>query len=266
LEETIENEHDDHDKVEVLIMRVRPEAMTRFAILLLVAVCLTANAHAEASKADLRNELGITYAKEGHFEDALRSFSLVLAEDPEHAAALNNSANIYFVQGETERAQRLYERAIEAHPEEGGIRLNLGILLHSIGEEQESAARVRQGLELIGDPHEAYYILGLSTQRPSDNDRAADASELKASEIEDLLARAMADIPAGARKPGTESQTSSTQSTGMTTDGKSSAEPAQAAAASAPTIATRPGGAKASQVGPDIVADRLFWMSAPTHP
>lgn len=251
-------------------MRVRPKAMSLCAILLLAGTCLTTTAWSgtETSKAGLRNELGITYAKEGHFEDALRSFSLILAEDSEDAAALNNSANIYFIQGETERAQKLYERAIASDGAQGGIYLNLGILLHSIGNTQQSAARVRQGLELIGDPHEAYYLLGLSTQRPSDNDRAADASELKASEIEDLLARAMADIPAAARQSGTE-QASGASAAG--TDDKKMTESTQAARTStsstSSTIATRPGGAKASEAGgADIVADRLFWMSAPSHP
>jgi len=253
--------------VEVTIMR-RCRTMLTGGVALLLAACTVTAAHADATQANLRNDLGITYAKEGHFEDALRSFSLVLAEMPEHAAALNNAANIYFVQGATDRARTLYERAIAAQPDEGGIHLNLGILQHASGDDAASAASVRHGLELIGDPHEAYYMLGLSSQRPSSNERAADASDLKASEIEELLARAMADIPAAAKEGTPEATANKNAETASTSGTTTPASPA-ATQAAVPTVSTRPGGAKASdasETGANIVADRLFWMSATKSP
>jgi len=248
-------------KPEGSIMTMISKSIQTTILVLAIAVTATTTASADAAKANLRNELGITYAKDGHFDDALRSFSLILAEDPDHAAALNNSGNIYFVQGEMARAQKLYERAIQSESAEGGIHLNLGILLHSIGEDQASAASVRQGLDLIGDPHEAYYLLGLSKQPPSDNDRAADASDLQASEIEALLASAMADIPSAAK-----TQTTTPGATDK--DGKTinTTQTAATTAAAPKAISTRPGGAKASQAEGDIVADRLFWMSSPKNP
>lgn len=238
------------------------------ATVLATGVALSASVAEESSQESLRNELGITYAKEGHFEDALRSFSLVLAANPEHAGALNNSANIYFVQGEPARARKLYERAITAAPTEGGIHLNRGILLHSIGERQASAAAVRAGLELIGDPHEAYWLLGLSSRPPGADDRADDARALKASEIEDLLARAMADIPAAAREGNTATPEDTAPRPAAGEDAKvTSTTPGSSAPASpAATISTRPGGAKASQASSDIVAERLFWMSVSKNP
>jgi hypothetical protein len=163
------------------------------------------------------------------------------------------------VQGETARARKLYERAIAADAREGGIHLNLGILLHSIGESQASAASVRRGLELIGDPHQAYYMLGLSQRPPSDNDRAADASDLKSAEIEELLAAAMADIPTAAKESKSKTAVAPPAEPGKPTPNAASPS------ATALTVSTRPGGAKASEVAsdshPDIVADRLFWMS-----
>lgn len=228
-------------------------------LFLVLGVAMTVAVNADEAQSNLRNDLGITYAKEGHFEDALRSFSLVLAENPDHAAALNNSANIYFVQGETARAHKLYERAVAVDSQQGGIYLNLGILQHSIGEDEASAASVRQGLDLIGDPHEAYYMLGLSQQAPTDNDRAADASDLKSSEIEALLARAMADIPNAAKESKTAPNTPSLSATSQ--QAQKVATPSNAA-----TVSTRPGGAKASESGAEtsevVVAERLFWMSA----
>lgn len=239
-------------------MRVLLKSIQTSILLFVVGAFAATTASSEAAKASLRVDLGIIYAKEGHFDDALRSFSLVLAENADNPAALNNSANIYFVQGETERAQRLYERAIQAQSEEGGIYLNLGILLHTIGDDQASAVQVRRGLDLIGDPHEAYYLLGLSTQPPGDNDRAADASDLQASEIEALLASAMADIPSSAKNPAT--------GAGQTDKNSKTTQTSVTTASATQAISTRPGGAKASQGNGEIVADRLFWMSSPKNP
>jgi tetratricopeptide (TPR) repeat protein len=130
---------------------------------------------ADGEKLRLRNELGIVQAKGGHLEDALRQFSLVLAEQPEQPAALNNAANVYFLQGQTPRARELYERAIAAAPREGGLHLNLGVLLHAVGEEEASLTHVRRGLRLVGDVQNAYFLLGLSTQDAPESGVGADA-------------------------------------------------------------------------------------------
>jgi hypothetical protein len=94
---------------------------------------------------------------------------------------------------------------------------------------------------------------------PSDNDRAADASDLKSAEIEELLAAAMADIPTAAKESKSKTAVAPPAEPGKPTPNAASPS------ATALTVSTRPGGAKASEVAsdshPDIVADRLFWMS-----
>ncbi|MFQ5600443.1 MAG: tetratricopeptide repeat protein [Candidatus Krumholzibacteriia bacterium] len=229
------------------------------ATLGIVAICTVATswARVDVEKAHLRNELGVIYVKDGHLDDGLRYFSLVLVEFPDNAAALNNTANVYFLQGETERARGLYERAIQARPDEGGIHLNLGILLHALGEDSASAAHARRGLELIGDPQQAYYMLGLSSKRPDPN-RGSDEADLQEAEIEELLARAMAQIPVL-------SEDSTRADGAVDTD---EAKPAERGVDEVPAarrrMSPRPGGAKAAQARAEVDADRLFWMTLST--
>ena len=114
--------------------------------------------------AELRNELGIIHARGGHLDDALRQFSLLLADDPQSAVALNNAGNVYFLQGVHERAHELYMQARLEAPEVGGILLNLGILESAEGQKlkairilERAIASERLGRSAIG---EAHYRLG----------------------------------------------------------------------------------------------------------
>lgn len=221
---------------------------------LLLNLIAVGSARADLESARLRNELGIIHVRSGHLDDGLRNFSLILAEFPSAAAALNNAANVYFLQGDTEQARALYERAIEAAPEEGGVYLNLGILLHTIGEEEASANRVRKGLALVGDLQHAYFLLGLS-RRQSNQGRASDRGGLDAAEIEALLAKAMAEVPDAEPAPPAASGPPSENVTLASRDAEQKME-------------TRPGGAKAEAYDPDAGVDsqRLFWMDLRGRP
>ena len=227
---------------------------------LLIGSHLAGSGAADPEETRLRNELGMTYVQDGHFEDGLRTFTLILAEEPENPAALNNAANAYFLLGETKRARELYQRAIAARPDEGGIHLNLGILLHRLGEEEASTVSVRRGLELVGNVEEAYYLLGLSSQPPAKG-RSSETGDTHGAEIEELLARASTDIPASvkAKDPKPKDTTTAQQTTGQD---KASGEPASEDG----KIKTRPGGAKAAQAETKLDSSRLFWMKLPKNP
>jgi tetratricopeptide (TPR) repeat protein len=223
---------------------------------------------ADLEKLRLRNELGMVQAKGGHLEDALRQFTLVLAEAPNEPAALNNAANVYFLEGDAGRARELYQRAIAAAPKEGGVHLNLGLLMHAGGETEEGLAHVREGLLLIGDLQHAYFLLGLSSPTPGASGaeaaaaapaaggatpapdavastgapspgRAADEAGLRSVEIEALLARAIEKVP---HADSTATRVAVEQG-GMT---------------------TRPAGAKAAQI--ESSPQRLYWMPLAPRP
>jgi tetratricopeptide (TPR) repeat protein len=202
-----------------------------------------------------RLELGVLHAREGRYDDAHRQFALVLANSPGDARALNNAANVYLLEGATDRALELYARAREAAPREPGILLNLGIAHHLRGDRAESLRWLREGMLQMKDPREAYFLLGLSNAEHSD--RASEADRLQGAEIEALLDLALENVPSATVRPShsprDSSSTSSSQrdSTSELTgrDRKKATE----------RIAVRAGGTRADQAG-QLDAARLFWM------
>lgn len=217
--------------------------MRRSLFLLFCTLTLSGVICAHASEtAQLRNELGIIHARDGHLEDALRQFSMILANAPQSPMALNNAGNVYFLQNEHERARQLYEQAHLEAPKVGGILLNLGILEHLLGEKEASQRHVREGMTLVGDLDTAYYLLGLS--RSHGGERASDEAGVREVEIEALLAQAMAGIP------------------DAETDSDDAVENEQMAQDQ--TVATRAGGTKASEI--DTQVERLYWMTGEETP
>jgi tetratricopeptide (TPR) repeat protein len=244
-----------------------PAAITATLLGVLTALGASSAEAADSEKLRLRNELGIVQAKSGHLEDALRQFTLVLAEAPNEPAALNNTANIYFLNGETERACDLYQRASGSAPQEGGVHLNLGLALHASGDPERALAHVREGLRLVGDLQHAYFLLGLSSgpadeataggdasgaatggdapdARPAhaataaSQPRASDEAGLRGAEVEALLARALAKVPHA-----------DSTATRVVADG---------------AMTSRPAGSKAAQL--ETSPQRLFWMPMPARP
>jgi tetratricopeptide (TPR) repeat protein len=204
---------------------------------LLCTFLLLGAVHVNASEtSQLRNELGIIHARSGHLDDALRQFSLMLADDPQSPIALNNAGNVYFLQGNPERAYELYEEAHLQAPEVGGILLNLGILEHLQGDEEASRRHMREGMALVGDLETAYYLLGLSSSNAAS--RASDEAGLREVEIEALLAEAMAEIPDAEIEEEAEDQEALAQKA---------------------ELSTRAGATKAAQIGAQV--ERLFWMT-----
>ena len=188
---------------------------------------------------------------------SLRNFTLILAEDPNNAAALNNAANVYFLQGEADRANRLYRDAIESDPQEGGIHLNLGILLHASGDVEGSQEHVREGLALVGDVQHAYYLLGISNGE-GDPGRASDQSGVSQAEIQALLSKAAAEVPEREDADAADGSTEGGAPEAGNTDRESAGDD------QATMHASRPGGAKAAEVNTE--AARLFWMTLPGAP
>jgi len=211
-------------------------------LLLWISMILGATCAFASEASELRNELGIIHARDGHLEDALRQFSMILANEPESAVALNNSANVYFMQGDHEQAKQLYGQAHLEAPEVGGILLNLGILEHLLGDEDSSRRHIRDGMALVGDLDTAYYLLGLS--KSAGSERASDESGVREVEIEALLAEAMAGIPEA--------------------EAELEATPQEQAVAQEQTVSTRAGATKAAEI--DTKVERLFWMTSEETP
>lgn len=183
-----------------------------------------------------RNERGVALARQGHLDDALRQFTLLMARHPGFGAATNNCANVYVLLEEPDKAEALYRRLIEEGNEDGGVHLNLGLLLHRQGDARAASPHINRGLQLAGDVGRAYALLGLAGN--GGISRAADAQGLGDLAIEDLLEQASRDM----RLPASRAVAASDS-------------------AAAGSMATHPGGARAQQVGER--GPRLYWMLPP---
>lgn len=83
-----------------------------------------------------------------------------VAENPDDAEAAGVLANIYANEGTVAEAIPLYERAVEARPDDGGLRLAFGIALLRGGNTFDAEIQLNRALELDPDRATAAYYLG----------------------------------------------------------------------------------------------------------
>lgn len=76
----------------------------------------------------LRNKLGIIFAQQNSLAQAEEQFRIILKREPDHAPALVNLGNIYFIFGHFEEAAAHYLKAEKQLASEPGLYLNLAIL------------------------------------------------------------------------------------------------------------------------------------------
>lgn len=81
---------------------------------------------------------GVARFQMGDQAAALDDFRAALAVHPNHVHVLNNMATCQTLRGETEDALHNYRRAIGIAPRFEDARTNLGLLLHSLGRDQEA--------------------------------------------------------------------------------------------------------------------------------
>ncbi len=70
-------------------------------------------------------QLGILYARDGEFDEALTLFGKVLDLDPRNAAALNNQGNVRYLRGQYAEAAAAYESAAGIDAQDASIMVNL---------------------------------------------------------------------------------------------------------------------------------------------
>ena len=77
-----------------------------------------------------KNELGITYMKEGKWEEAAKTFSEAIEENPNDAVAYINFGNVLTAVGEREKAVNFYKKAITIDENAGAAFYALGNLYY----------------------------------------------------------------------------------------------------------------------------------------
>jgi Flp pilus assembly protein TadD len=90
---------------------------------------------------------GIKLARMGYWHEAAVHWRMVIEEDPENAAALNNLAVAAEVEGFSERARQGYEKALKLRPDSEYIKKNLGAIERRASDETTRAPEKKDSNE-----------------------------------------------------------------------------------------------------------------------
>jgi tetratricopeptide (TPR) repeat protein len=147
----------------------------------------------------LRNDFGVTFALGRDWTRAESVFVGVLSLAPDDARAYNNLGNLQVLQGRPEVALAFYDRAAEADPTDGGIRLNRALVMLIQGDSAAASAEASAAIREVGGEGEALRLLGVRQRaRDKSGDKAETLPYLTEDEVRGLLQIARQDVPVDA--------------------------------------------------------------------
>ena len=134
-------------------------------------------------------DAGVAYLRINHLEKALQMFDHALALKPDHADALNGKGVVLTHQGHYDEAMELYNRALQLS-DDNGIRMNIALTYYLKGEREQADRLFEQVKSLdahygelfdflatVGDAQQ-YYEIGVSYLRQLRLDQALEQFEL----------------------------------------------------------------------------------------
>ncbi|MGD1277345.1 MAG: tetratricopeptide repeat protein [Tepidisphaeraceae bacterium] len=120
-------------------------------------------------------ELARQHHQAGRAAEAERLYRQILAQQPQHAEALNLLGALIAQTGRAEEAADLLRRAVAIDPERADFHFNLGVILMMLGQWEPSIDCYRQALLLKPDYPQAYNNLGSAMINLDRLDEAVDA-------------------------------------------------------------------------------------------
>lgn len=97
------------------------------------------------------NNLGIAYAKQGRYDEAMRAFLTVLRRDPADVMAHNNIGLVYYKTGMLEEAMKEFNIALSLNPSYSESHSNLGNLYLDKGLKEKAIKEFQKALETSPD-------------------------------------------------------------------------------------------------------------------
>jgi arylsulfatase A-like enzyme/Tfp pilus assembly protein PilF len=126
------------------------------SIAVLQAVLAEDPDHAEAL-----NYLGISYWRSGQYEKAIPSFKKLIALDSGYASAYNNLGSVYLSQKQYELAAKHFTNAIKYDPKLAGPYNGLGVISANKGDDSIAIENWIKAVELDSQQYDALYNLGI---------------------------------------------------------------------------------------------------------
>lgn len=122
--------------------------------------------HLEALQANPANieanqQMGITLAKLGDRQEAMKYFDKVISLDHKNSAAMNNRGNLFMIDDKYVQAQKAYLAAAQASPKDAQIWVNLARAYTRTADTKKAKAAFQKAQGLDAKVKEQYRALGL---------------------------------------------------------------------------------------------------------
>ncbi len=132
------------------------------------------------------NRLGILYAKQRAFNDAIECFEIAQSLEPS-ASSLHNVGLIYYETAQYEKAALAFEQAIEMESEHAARHIAYAKVQEKLGDHKKMIAALEKAVEL--EPHpQSLKVLADAYERVGENDLA----EAIKKKVENLIVPALA--------------------------------------------------------------------------
>lgn len=95
-----------------------------------------------------RMQLGLAYAENELYDDAIKEFNKIIAANKENSDALTNLGNIYLLTGNIDKALEEYKKAETAASEDAEIKINLAITYYKKGALKEAQAKFKEAVDI----------------------------------------------------------------------------------------------------------------------
>ncbi|MDW0117431.1 tetratricopeptide repeat protein [Sporosarcina thermotolerans] len=138
------------------------------------------------------NELGIKALQEGAYEKAIEAFMKAAEEEPDNPVGYINIANVFASLGDTERAERFFQKAITLDENAGSALYGLGNLYFTNDRFEEAAKLYEKAIRAGLNEADAFFMLGKSLKQSGNSKLALPyfqrAAELAPDDLEIRLA------------------------------------------------------------------------------
>lgn len=117
---------------------------------------------------------GVIQASQGLYDEAIASFTSVLALAPGNLPAEKRRARALLDKGSLEESLRIYKALLVSAPSDPEIRNGIGKVHAALGNAEEAAAHLSRAVEILPNYGEAHYALALVYRDLGDEKRAAE--------------------------------------------------------------------------------------------
>lgn len=118
--------------------------------------------------------LGVVYARQGRYDEAVASFRSVLSMDPTNRPADKRLARVLLDQGKLQESLRAYDALLAAEPADPEIRAGIGKVHAALGNTEEAVAHLARAVAIVPNYGEAQYALALAYRDLGDEKKAAE--------------------------------------------------------------------------------------------